>query len=102
MLPVEPTVVRFIARYTKMAEDERTVPETVAEVERMKKAIEIALKSNYYFALTYAIDLGKITKDPTFTKTCVQEAFNICSVTTEDLDIDELNPIFQEYLGVEM
>ena len=102
MIAVEPSVVRFINRYSTMADDERTGAAIKSEADRMKEAVKNALKSNYYFALTYAIRLGEMTKDPKYTRTCVQEAFNIYSVTTEDLDIDELSPIFQEYLGIEL
>ncbi len=93
-----PEIVRFLDSYQGMNDVQRTDPKTMEEVEKIKGLIEACLQTHVFAALNQAITLAEACQDDQWIKLVAQKAVPV-ALEMDAEDRDDLQPIFERYLG---
>lgn len=92
-------IVRFLDSYSRMNATEKTDPRTLRQVELVKGWIKDNLPVNLFMSLGHAIALAEASGDEVWLKGLVAEAEPLARALTEEDDIQDIQPIFERYLG---
>lgn len=91
-------IVRFVSSYKGMSEVEKSQPDTLDEVRRIKSLIEENLPKDIFGALHHAEILAEASQDTLWMKGLTERAVSMAKELPSE-DQEDLQPIFQKYLG---